>query len=389
MQNEVGSKPVMLGVVGLGRAFMLMLPTFLNDDRVQLAAAAARNKQQLRTFAEQFHGSTVGDIDALCADPRVEAVYIATPHEMHCDQVIKILAANKHVLVEKPMTINVTEARTIVRAVENSNFDVIVGPSHSYDLPVSETARILASGKYGPVRMINARYYTDFVYRPRRPEELDTSLGGGAIFNQGAHHADILMALTGARATSVSAFVGDFDPERSCDGAYSALIEFENNCFASITYSGYAHYDGDEEMAWISEMGMPKDPENYGMARRKLINVDQNAESLEKSKKGYHEGYTLPTAQQNEHFGNIIISCQKADLRPTPQGIHIYSDDGYEFIALSMPDVPRASVIDELYQLVRQGIPPVHSASRALNTIALCEGIYNSARQKQRVEVTN
>lgn len=379
----------MLGVVGLGRAFMLMLPTFLKDDRIRLAGAAVLEKEQQRAFSEEFNVAVVDNIDALCADPCIEAVYIATPHEIHRDQVIKVLNANKHVLVEKPMTVNVVDAQEIVRAVIKSNCDVIVGPSHSYDLPIVEAARILASGIYGPIGMINAHYYTDFVYRPRRAEELVTSLGGGAIFNQGAHHADILMALTGARATSVSAYVGNFDPNRSCDGAYSALIEFDNNCFASITYSGYGHYDGDEEMGWVSEIGMLKDPKNYGVARRKLINVNQVSEKFEKSKKGFHEGYVLPKAQYNEHFGNIIISCQKADLRPTPQGIHIYSDETYEFIPLSISDVPRSSVIDELYQLVREGVSPIHSASKALNAIALCEGIYRSVKQRQRVELND
>jgi phthalate 4,5-cis-dihydrodiol dehydrogenase len=387
-QNNIGPKPIKLGVVGLGRAFMLMLPTFLKDERIQLVGAAARNDKQLADFLEQFPDSTVGDLTALCADDNIDAIYVATPHEMHCDQVIEILSAGKHALVEKPITINAVEAKTIADAVLKSKGSVIVGPSHSYDLPIIEAAKILKSGVYGPIGMINAQYYTDFVYRPRRPEELDTSLGGGAIFNQGAHHADILLALTGAKVVSVSACVGNFDPNRPCDGAYSAIVEFDNNSFANMTYSGYGHYDGDEDMAWISELGTPKNPENYGAARKNLQHKNEKTERIEKSNKGYQKDYTLPEVTYNEHFGTIIISCQKADLKPTPTGIHIYADNKHEFISLPKLKVPRSTVIDELYQLVHYGEPPVHSAERALHSIALCEAIHESADNKKRIEFT-
>ncbi|MBA6416985.1 Gfo/Idh/MocA family oxidoreductase [Colwellia sp. 6M3] len=386
--NNIDSKPIKLGIVGLGRAFMLMLPTFLKDERIHLVGAAERNNQQLADFLEQFPESTIGSIDALCADENIDAIYVATPHEMHCDQVIKILSADKHVLVEKPITINAVEAKTIADAVLKSKGSVIVGPSHSYDLPIIETAKILRSGKYGPIGMINAQYYTDFVYRPRRPEELDTTLGGGVIFNQGAHHADILLALIDAKALSVSACVGNFDPNRPCDGAYSAIVEFENNCFANMTYSGYGHYDGDQDMAWISELGVPKNPDTYGVARKNLQHKNEDIERIEKSNKGYQKGYTLPQATYNEHFGRIIISCQKADLRPTATGIHIYADDKHEFISLPQLEVPRSTVIDELYQLVHYGKSPIHSAERALNTISICEAIHQSSKDKKRIELS-
>ena len=50
--------------------------------------------------------------------------------------------------------------------------------------------------------MINAQYYTDFLYRPRRPEELDTARGGGAVFNQAAHQVDIVRLLGGGQRQS-------------------------------------------------------------------------------------------------------------------------------------------------------------------------------------------
>ena len=58
---------------------------------------------------------------------------------------------------------------------------------------------LIESGEFGAVRMINAINYTDYLYRPRRPEELDTAQGGGAVFNQAAHQVDIVRLIGGGR----------------------------------------------------------------------------------------------------------------------------------------------------------------------------------------------
>ena len=58
----------------------------------------------------------------------------------------------------------------------------------------------------------------------------------------------------------------------------------------------------------------------------------------------------LPGAHQN--FGTVIVSCERADLRPLPSGVMIYRDDGSQLDALPPPDVPRAEVIDELYDAI-------------------------------------
>ena len=109
--------------------------------------------------------------------------------------------------------------------------------------------------------MINAQYYTDFLYRPRRPEELDTAQGGGVVFSQGAHQVDIVRLLGGGRVRSVRAQTGAWDPARPTEGAYAALLTFDDGAFASLVYSGYAHFDGDEFCGGIGELGSPKDAE--------------------------------------------------------------------------------------------------------------------------------
>ena len=69
---------------------------------------------------------------------------------------------------------------------------------------------------------------------------------------------------------TVRAQTGAWDPARPTEGAYSALLTFEDGAFASLIYSGYAHFDSDELCGWIGEGGQHKDPNAYGAARRTL-----------------------------------------------------------------------------------------------------------------------
>jgi len=227
--------PVRLGVVGLGRGFMLMIPTFTADPRVKLVAAAAPRAESRAAFEAEFGGRTYDDIVPLCADPEVEAVYIATPHQMHADHVCTALAAGKHVLVDKPIAISMADADRMVAAAEASSKHLIVGPSHSFDPPVEAAARLIESGEVGSLRMIQAFNYTDFLYRPRRPEELRTEEGGGILFSQAIHQIDVVRRLAGGLATRVTAMTGAWDPARPTEGAFSALIAFANGSFASLT----------------------------------------------------------------------------------------------------------------------------------------------------------
>src|SRR5205823_7610551 len=104
--------------------------------------------------------------------------------------------------------------------------------------------------------------------RPRRPEELVTASGGGVVLSQGAHQVDIVRLLGGGRVATVRAVTGAWDAQRPTEGAYAALLCFDGGVFASLTYSGYAHFDADEFCGGIGELGAAKEPASYGAARR-------------------------------------------------------------------------------------------------------------------------
>ncbi|QKR98527.1 Gfo/Idh/MocA family oxidoreductase [Sphingomonas sp. CL5.1] len=369
---------IRLGIIGLGRGFMLTLPALTGDARIALAGAADPRADARAQFSREFGGRAFASPEEMLAAPDIDAVYIASPHEHHAAQTIAALEAGKHVLVEKPMATNVMDCAAMAEAACRAGRVLLVGPSHGFDAPVRAAAELIASGAYGPLRQLLTFNYTDFMYRPRRPEELDPARGGGAVFSQAAHQIDMVRRLAGRKLRAVRASAGNWDAARPSDGAYAALLFFDGGAKASLTYSGYAHYDSDELMGWIGELGHVKDAAQYGAARRSLPQQDESDAKLART---YGKGALPAPAPHHEHFGFVLASCERADIRLTPTGLAIYADATREWRPLPPPVVPRQAVIDEFAAAIDGTRAPVHDGRWGLETVAACAALIESSRR--------
>src|SRR5437763_14447631 len=122
-----------IGVAGLGRAFTVMLPTFVRDPRVTLVAAADPRTEARQRFAADFSAKTYESVEQLCADPAVEIVYVATPHQHHALHTALAAQNGKHVLVEKPMALTLEDCAAMIDATKRAGVHLIIGHSHSFD----------------------------------------------------------------------------------------------------------------------------------------------------------------------------------------------------------------------------------------------------------------
>lgn len=381
LDDAVNARPqrrLRLGVAGLGRAFGIMLPSLAQDKRLALAAAADPRPEARARFAADFAAPTYDSVAALCADDNVEAIYIATPHQHHAEHAALAARHGKHILVEKPMALTLKQATAMIAAADKAGVHLIVGHSHSFNAPIRRARELIESGEFGRVRMIAALNYTDFIYRPRRAEELDTLLGGGALFNQAPHQVDIVRLLGGGRVKTVRAATGAWDSRRPTEGAYAALLTFDDGTFASLSYNGYGHFDSDEFVGWIGEMGQKKTP-RQAPARRF---ADPAEELAFKHARNYGGADFQPpaVAPAHQHFGPLIVSCELADLRPLPAGVMIHRDGAARFEPVPPPVIVRAEVIDELYDAVIHGRPPLHGGAWAMATLEVCLAMLRSAR---------
>jgi phthalate 4,5-cis-dihydrodiol dehydrogenase len=385
-------EPIRLAVAGLGRAFTLMLPTLLADPRVRLVAACDPRREARAQFAADFNAPAHEDIDALVRDKNVEAIYVASPHQFHAPHAQAAAAAGKHVLLEKPMALTLAECDAITEACRSANVQLIIGHCHSFDTPYLKVRELIDCGAYGQVRMVHALNYTDYLYRPRRPEELSTASGGGAAFSQAAHQIDVVRLLAGSPVVRVRAATGAWDARRNTEGAYALLLWFADGAFASLTYSGYGHFDSDEWCGWIGEMGNPRHNSQHGAARKRLAQATDAATEAQLKNASTYGGpaYKPPpsgAANLHQHFGPVLVSCDRADLRPLPDGVWVYGDEEKLFHPLGKPSVPRHEVIDELFAALRHGKPPLHDGPWARATLEVSLALLRSAQEQRDIEL--
>ena len=105
---------------------------------------------------------------------------------------------------------------------------------------------MIAGGTFGALAHDHGHSVHGFSLSPAPSRGACGRIGGGVVLNQAPHHVDIARLLGGGMVKSVRALTGAWDRTRPVEGAYSALLSFENGAFATLTYSGYAHFDSDE-----------------------------------------------------------------------------------------------------------------------------------------------
>ncbi len=388
MVHAASFQPLRIGIIGLGIAGSAMVPAILAHPDFVLAGAADPNPDLRERLTRDHLCVVVSSAEELVVHPDIEVVFVATPHQMHREHVLMAAGHGKHVLVEKPMALTLADCDEMIAACERNSTVLIVGHTHSFNPAIKGMRQIIDSGSVGRVAMIAMWNYTDFLYRPRRPEELDTARGGGIVFNQLPHQVDTARLLNGSEVVSVRASTAILDPARPTEGMCMAFLTFSDGGCASLVYSGYDRFDSDEFNGWVGELGQPKVERRQGSTRRALEALGDGAEAAARAQR-YGYGGELQYAAADgarwhqPHFGTIVVSCEKADLRPSVDGILVYGRDGVKEVPVpTSSGVPgRAEVLDELRQAIRRGAKPTHSGKFARGTLKVCLAILESARK--------
>ena len=160
--------------------------------------------------------------------------------------------------------------------------------------------------------MIAGWNYTNFLYRPRRPEELDTARGGGILFNQVPHQIDMVRTIGGGRLRSVRAQVDTGSIRRGRPKA--ARPRFSNSKTAPrLRWSMAATiiFDSDELHFWINERGAQQTARSTCAPRAaRLCPVRQPKRSLRVDRYAYGADAGPPPAHQ-PHFGVMVVTCAR------------------------------------------------------------------------------
>jgi D-xylose 1-dehydrogenase (NADP+, D-xylono-1,5-lactone-forming) len=219
------NEPLRLGILGAARiALGGIIPAAARTGTVEVAAVATRGGEKSRAVREAAPGARLfEDYDSLLQDASVEAVYIPLPNSMHVEWTLRALAAGKHVLCEKPFSLDAGGAERAVEAARQANLTLMEGFMFRLHPQTLRLRELISGGTVGEVRQAIAQ----FGHRLDDPSDVRGvgSLGGGSLGDVGCYCVSALRLVFGAEPGRVSAFAR-FD-EEGADRELAGVLEFD------------------------------------------------------------------------------------------------------------------------------------------------------------------
>lgn len=197
---------------------------------------ASRDAARAAEFNRVFQGKgAFGSYEEAAADPRVDAMYICTPHHLHRDHVELAAGAGKHVLVEKPIARNLDEARAIIAAADNNAVTLMVAENYRFLSGVRHAKRLIDDGSIGTLRMVQMQ--EEALFEPGRWRNNRELNGGGVFIDGGIHKVDGLLYLAGRPATVFAAEVPPGNPGLEAEDGLAMITTHLTGAVGLINHS--------------------------------------------------------------------------------------------------------------------------------------------------------
>lgn len=242
MSNASGGEKLSWGIIGTGAIAHTFAQGVIGSRSGRLAAVGSRGIDTAKKFADEFqiphrHGS----YDDLLADADVQAVYIATPHPQHAEWAIKAARAKKHVLCEKPIGLNFSEARRIIDAAIEHDVFLMEAFMYRCHPQTHKLVELIRDKAIGDVRVIQATfsYHWPKPYDPASSAVRHLSAGGG-VLDVGCYPVSMSRLIAGAAAGKPFADpidvkgAGHLGPQRTDDYA-AAILKFPGGILAQVS----------------------------------------------------------------------------------------------------------------------------------------------------------
>lgn len=217
-----------LGPGGIARAFAKDL-TFLEGHTI--GAVGSRSLNNAQVFAKDFGGTAYGSYEELVNDSTIDAIYIATPHPAHHDNVILALNAGKPVLCEKPFAVNAAEAQAMVDAASHNKVALMEAMWARFLPHYAKVREIIASGVLGPILSIHADHGQRLADQ-NIPRLVDPHLAGGALLDLGIYPISFAhMILGNPQLIKSTAVMTD----KGVDAQTSMIFTYDNGAQSVLT----------------------------------------------------------------------------------------------------------------------------------------------------------
>ena len=201
----------------------------------RLAAVCDQVAERSEAFARKYDVPGYTDIDALRADKTIDVVSILTPSGLHAEHAIAVAQAGKHVVVEKPMALRLSDADAMIRACDAAGVKLFVVKQNRFNVPVVKAREALDTGRFGRLVLgtVRVRWCRDQGYYDQDDWRGKWALDGGVLANQASHHVDMLEWFMGevesVHARAITALV-DIEAEDTA----VATLKFRNGALGII-----------------------------------------------------------------------------------------------------------------------------------------------------------
>ncbi len=242
-------KKLKWGLIGCGDIAQSRVAPALRDlTNCDLVAVNRKNYALAEEFAVQFGARKwYKEWRELIDDEEIQAVYIATPVNLHAEQSIAAAEAGKHILCEKPMAMNAKECDAMIAAARANNVKLGVAYYRHFYPVIHRIKDIIAAGEIGTVVMVqinSASQYNPLPGEPRRWLLEKEQSGGGPMMDFGCHRIEVMLNLIGPIA-KVNSITNALVFEREVEDTATALFEFESGAhgFLSAVHSVFEPKD--------------------------------------------------------------------------------------------------------------------------------------------------
>lgn len=187
---------VRFGVVGCGRISKRHLDLLSGGqiNGASLVAICDNDPARLKAAHQRHDVAAYDSLDAMLADPQVEAVAVLTPSGMHAEHAIAAANAGKHVVVEKPMALRLEDADAMIAACDRARVKLFVVKQNRLNVPVVKAREALDAGRFGKLVLgtVRVRWRRDQSYYDQDSWRGTWAQDGGVLANQASHHVDLL-----------------------------------------------------------------------------------------------------------------------------------------------------------------------------------------------------
>ncbi len=225
-------KKLRWGLLSTARINRVLLPPLRASTRNELTAVASRDLGRAEAYAQERDIPRVfGSYEAMLADPDVDVIYNPLPNSMHTEWTIKAAQAGKHVLCEKPFAGTVEEVDAMTDAAKKAGVVVMEAFMYRHHPQTLKVKEMIQNGAIGRLQVIHGSF--TFMISDENDVRLNSSLGGGSIWDIGCYPISYARLIAGAEPVEV--FGWQITGAKSgVDETFAGQLRFPNNVYAQF-----------------------------------------------------------------------------------------------------------------------------------------------------------